>query len=99
MLCYFGVKVHLKSYMFGDNKSVVNSSTQLYAKLTKRHNILSFHHICEAIAFRFVDFIFMPGKTNPADILSKHWFFNDVRDTLLPIMHRYGNGETVTKAT
>ena len=33
---YLGVPLHEKSYVFGDNQSVVNSSIQLHAKLHKR---------------------------------------------------------------
>ena len=44
-LCYLGVPVHKKSHMFGDNQSVVDSSTRLHAKLHKRHTALSFHHV------------------------------------------------------
>jgi hypothetical protein len=36
-LRFLGVLVREKSYMFGDNKSVVDSSMQLNAKLHKRH--------------------------------------------------------------
>jgi hypothetical protein len=36
--------------MFGDNKSVVDSSMQLNAKLHKRHTMLSFHRVREAVA-------------------------------------------------
>jgi hypothetical protein len=34
---YLGVPIRDKSYIFGDRKSVVDSSTQLHAKLDKRH--------------------------------------------------------------
>jgi hypothetical protein len=72
-LRYLGVPVRDKSYMFGDNKSVVASSMQFNAKLHKRHTILSFHLVRECIASKMVGFYFIPGKSNPADILSKHW--------------------------
>jgi hypothetical protein len=72
-LRYLGVPVRDKSYMFGDNKSVVDSSMLLNAKLHKRHTMLSFHRVREAIAAGLVVFHFMPGDDNPADILSKHW--------------------------
>jgi hypothetical protein len=39
-LQYLGVPIRDKSYMFGDNKSVVDSSMQLHAKLHKRHTML-----------------------------------------------------------
>jgi len=38
-----------KSYLFGDNKSVVDSSTKPHLKLHKRHNALSFHQVHEAV--------------------------------------------------
>ena len=90
-LRYLGVHVNGKSHMFGDNESVVNSSMTLYAKLTKRHNLLSFHRVREAIASRYVDVVYLPGPKNPADVLSKHWAFDDVKNVLLPIMHQYGD--------
>ena len=52
--CYLGVPLHEKSYVFGDNQSVVNSSIQLHAKLHKRHNMLSFHFVREAIAAGYI---------------------------------------------
>ena len=64
--------------MFGDNESVVNSATNLYAKLHKRHTALAFHCVREAIASGFIVFSFIPGKINPADILSKHWTYRAV---------------------
>ena len=86
-LRYLGVNVNDKSYMFGDNDAVVNSSTNVYAKLHKRHNALSFHRVREAIASKYIDFNFLPGHENPADILSKHWSYNSVKDVLLPILN------------
>ena len=44
-LHYLGVLIRHKSYMFGDNKGVVDSSVQLHARLHKWHNALSFHHV------------------------------------------------------
>ena len=89
-LRYLGVPVETKSYMFGDNESVVNSSMNVHAKLHKRHTALSFHRVREAIASKFVDFVFLPGSENPADILSKHWSYNSVKDVLLPLLNHHG---------
>jgi hypothetical protein len=58
--------------MFGDNKSVVDSSMKVNAKLHKRHTILSFHRVRECIASKTVGLYFIPGESNPADILSKY---------------------------
>jgi hypothetical protein len=72
--------------MFGDNKSVVDGSMQLHVKLHKRHTMLSFHHVREAIAFGIVGFFYIPGDINPADILSKHWGYSQIRDRLKSIL-------------
>jgi hypothetical protein len=37
-LRYLGVPIRSKSYLFGDNISMVDSSMQVHAKLHKRHN-------------------------------------------------------------
>ena len=89
-LRYLGVPIIEKSIMFGDNESVVKSSTSVYAKLHKRHTALSFHRVREAIASKYLAFNHLPGKENPADILSKHWSFNAVKDQLLPLFNTAG---------
>jgi hypothetical protein len=71
-LRYLEIPVREKNYMFGDNKSVVDSSMELHAKLHKRHTMLSSHQIREAITSGKVGFYFIPGELNPADILSRH---------------------------
>ena len=85
-LRYLGVPVRGKSYLFGDNESVVNSSAQPFAKLHKRHNALSFHRVREAIAAGILNFNFVDGKLNPADILSKHWGYQQVWKLLQPLL-------------
>ena len=50
ILRYLGVPIKSKTYMFGDHKSVVTSSTVPHSLLSKRHNILSYHIVREAIA-------------------------------------------------
>jgi hypothetical protein len=85
-LRYLGVPLREKSYMFGDNESVVNSSIQPHAKLHKRHNALSFHRVREAIASGVFVFMHIPGENNPADILSKHWGYSSVWHMLKTLM-------------
>jgi hypothetical protein len=81
--------------VFGDNDSVVKSSTTPHAKLHKRHNMLSFHRVREAVVARIIGFYHMPGESNPADILSKHWSFQQVKAQLMPLMFWYGNTSDV----
>ena len=94
-LHYLGVPVGEKSYMFGDNESIVNSSTRLYAKLHKRHTALSFHRVREAIASKYVDFNYIPGAENPADVLSKHWSYSDVWPTLQCLLFWQGDTSNI----
>jgi hypothetical protein len=77
-LQYLGVPVCNKSYMFGDNKSVVDRSMQLHANLHKQRNMLYFRRVQEAIASGMTDNDYIPGQLNPADILSKHWGYAQI---------------------
>ena len=79
--------------MFGDNKTVVNSSINRVSKLNKRHVIISFHHVREAIAAKIFDFIFISGDINPADILSKAWGYADVWNRLKALL--FWEGDTM----
>jgi hypothetical protein len=90
-LRYLGVPIRERSYMFGDNQSVVNSSMQVHAKLHKRHSMLSFHRVRETIAAGIVSFHFIPGHLNPADILSKHWGYSQVWNRLKALLFWHGD--------
>jgi hypothetical protein len=45
-----GVPIDGLAWIFGDNQSVITSSTMLHSSLNKRHNALSYHRVREAIA-------------------------------------------------
>jgi hypothetical protein len=90
-LMYLGVPIRGKSYMFGDNKSVVTSSTLPHSKLQKRHVALSYHRVRAAMAAKIIAYHFMDGKDNPADILSKHWGYQQVWKLLRPILFWEGD--------
>ena len=66
------------AYVFGDNKSVVTSSTVPHSLLSKRHNILSYHRVREAIAAKILVFHWCDSSQNKSDILSKHWELSKV---------------------
>ena len=94
-LRYLGVPIRDKSYMFGDNRSVVTSSTIPNSTISKRHHLASYHRVREAIAAKDISFHWKDGKSNPADILSKHWEFATVWPMLKPIL--FWMGETATQ--
>ena len=96
-LRYLGVPLRVTDYLFGDNESVVTSSTLPHAKLHKRHTVLSFHRVREAIASNMIQFHHIPGSMNPADILSKHWGYSQIWDVLKPILFWEGDTADLIK--
>ena len=62
---------------------------------SKRHHLVSYHRVREAIAAKYISFHRKDGKSNPADILSKHWEFATVWPMLKPIL--FWRGETATQ--
>jgi hypothetical protein len=93
-LCYLDVQIKIKSYMFGDNQSVVDSSMKVNAKLYKQYTTLWFHRVCEVIASGMVGFYFIPGEINPADNLHKHWGYLEIWRQLYALLFWKGdNGD------
>ena len=92
-LRYLGVPINGPSRIFGDNRSVVDSATRPHAKLHKRHTMLAFHRVREAIASGLMTMHFIAGNANPADILSKAWSYARVWPILQPLM--FWRGDTM----
>ena len=77
--------------MFGDNKSVVDSSMTPNGKIRERHVALSFYRVRKYAAAGIVTYQFIDGKHIPEDALSKHWEHNDIWPTLKPILFLLGD--------
>ena len=90
-LRYLGVPVRQVSYMFGDNQSVVTSSTVPQSALSKRHNALAYHRVREAIAAKILCFCHIEGVNNPADVLSKHSGYPQFWPLIRPLLFWRGN--------
>ena len=90
-LRYLGVPIQGKSYMFGDNQSVITSSTIPHSRLSKRHNALSYHRVREAIVAGIIKFFHIDGKENPADILSKHCGYPQLWPHVQPLLFWLGS--------
>ena len=90
-LQYLGVNLGEQSFLFGDNQSVVTSGSNPDSRLSKRHHALAFHYTREAIASGMVRFHHIPGTSNPADILSKHWGHSQIYPVLCPILFYRGD--------
>ena len=58
--------------------SVVTSATLPHSTLSKRHNILAFHRVRQAIAAEIIDFHWIKSEYNLSDMLNKHWEHNKI---------------------
>ena len=75
------------SYIFGDNKSVVDSCSILEHNLKKRHHALSYHRVREAIASNVVRYHHISGEENPADVLTKFLLHSKWWPLMKPLLH------------
>ena len=98
-LRYLGVPVETPSRLFGDNSSVVTSSTVPHSRLSKRHHALSYHYTREVIASGACTFHHVPSGMNASDILSKHWGYQQIWSLLKTILFWQGDtGQLIVDA-
>jgi hypothetical protein len=88
---YLGVSIEGPTFMFGDNRLGIDSSTVPQSSLSKRHVALSYHRVREAIAAKVICFMWIDSASNPADILSKHWGYHQIWGLLKPLLFWYGD--------
>jgi hypothetical protein len=88
----FGAPVDGPAWLFGDNESVVTSSTVLHSPLGKRHNALSYHLVRGAIASKVMIFLHIDGKQNVSDCLTKMLPFATAWPLIQPLL--FWRGET-----
>ncbi len=91
-LMAMGVPIEECSWLIGDNRSVVTSSTIPHSKLNKRHNALSYHKVRSCVAAGFLKFVYAPGKFNLSDPLTKFLSYA----VLMPLINAtlFWRGET-----
>ena len=90
-LRYLGELIATKSFLIGDNRSVVTSATLPHSTLTKTHNILAFHRVREAIAAKLIAFYWIQSAYNFSDMLSRHWDHPTVYPVILKLLITRGN--------
>ena len=86
ILRYLGVPIKTKSYLFGDNRSVVTSSTLPHSTLGKRHNILAYHRVREVIASKILAYHWIRTGYNLSDMLCKHWDHPSVYNMIMKLL-------------
>ena len=70
-----GIPLDGPTWLFGDNSSVITSSTIPSSMLNKRHNALAYHRVRSAIAAGIMYFCYVPSTENIADVLTKFLVF------------------------
>ena len=71
MLHMLGVPIDGSALMLGDNKSVVLNTTIPSSALKKKHQMIAYHRIREAVAARIIRFCHIDSSINIADVLTK----------------------------
>lgn len=67
----FGIPLDGPANTFCDNTSVVTDSTQPASTLKKKHNSITYHRVCEAIAAKVIRLAWVHTNKNLADLLMK----------------------------
>ena len=96
-LRYLGEPIGVKFFLFGDNTSVVTKSILHHSILIKRHNILAFHRVKEAVAAKLMDFFWIQSADNLSDMLTKHWDNPTVNPMILKLLITRGNITLIPK--
>jgi hypothetical protein len=89
-----GIPIDGPSWMFGDNQSVITSSTIPHSNLNKRHNALSYHRVRECIASGILIFSHIAGANNPSDVLTKFLPSHKFQQIIQPLF--FWRGDTLT---
>jgi hypothetical protein len=85
-----GIPLDGPSWLFGDNSSVITSSTIPHSTINKRHNALSYHRVRECIAAKIINFLHCPGALNPSDVLTKFLGYAKLKHLIRPLLFWIG---------
>jgi hypothetical protein len=70
-LCTMGIPLNCPSWMFGDNASVITSSTIPQSTLNMRQNSRFYHYFHKCIASKIFNLLHCSGKLNVTGMLTK----------------------------
>jgi hypothetical protein len=81
-----GIPIDGKSWLFGDNQSVITSTTIPKSTLNKHHNASSYHCVHECFAMGIINLLHVDGKNNPSDILTKFLPYIKLQPLIQPLL-------------
>ena len=90
-----GIPVDYRTYMFGDNASVITQSTILHSQLANHHHTLAYHYVQESVANGTIRFVHMDSINNPADCLTKFLGYQQWYPLLRPILFWLGDTKDI----
>ena len=72
--------------LFGNNQGFVMNTSLPSSSLKKRHNVISYHFVREAVAASILRLVYLPTNLNISDILTKAIAPTKLRDLIWPIL-------------
>jgi hypothetical protein len=88
-----GIPIDGPAWSFGDNMSVITSSTIPESSLNKRHNAISYHLVRECVAAKVIYLLHIDGRLNPSDVLTKSLGWVKFWPLIQPLL--FWKGETI----
>ena len=76
---------------------MVTSSTLPHSTLGKRHNILAYHPVREAIASKILAYHWIQTGYNPRGMLSKHWDHPSIYNMIMKLLITRGPIKLIPK--
>ena len=70
-LMLLGIPIEEPTYLMGDNKSVIDSTSNVEATLNKKHQAICWHAVREAAASGYIRIGWEPTQTNISDLFTK----------------------------
>ena len=93
-----GVPIDGPVMMYGDNQSVILSSTMPSSVLKKKHLACCYYRIREAIAAQILRFEYIKSSRNYADVLTKPLAKHEFHTLVKPILFRVGPAQRTDEA-
>jgi hypothetical protein len=70
-LCMFGIPINGPAFVYCDNQGIVKNVTIPESVLSKKHNVINYHAVREAVAANILRVAKEDSSTNLADLLTK----------------------------
>ena len=82
-----GVDIDGPTYIYGDNKSVINNTSKPESTLKKKSNSKCYHFVREAVAMKECLTTHIPTLKNYADLLTEVLYGKKQRDLAGGVLH------------